>query len=817
MKRTLGEADDEAFVQLSGISKRFGAVPALAGVDLAIAAGRMVGVVGHNGAGKSTLMQILAGTLAPDAGTIHIAGHEVGQGYGVRRAHALGIRCVFQELSLCANLSAEENVRVIHPHLAGPGWRRRARRLIGDALAAIFPGHGIDTRRPICELPLGQRQMIETARAFTETDHAAQLVILDEPTASLDATATDQLLRYVVQMRARGIAVVFISHRLSEILGHADEIVVMRDGQVAGRVAAGKLDEAQLVEMMGRVRRAEPAHAPGWQGARGTLRVEQPVCLGSDFPVRLRAGEVVGLAGLDGHGQRTLLQAVFEAAGHRRAALRVSGSVAYVSGDRRAEGLFPLWSVGLNITVGNLSRLASLGFLNPARERAEAEEWRAQLDIRTPDIDRPIMSLSGGNQQKTLVARAFAAEADIVLFDDPLRGVDVGTKRELYQHVRRAADWGHAFLWYTTESAELVNCDRVYVFYRGTIVDEIDGAKLTEERVIRASFGGGRALPADLSTETTAATRHHGARLASAFRVGLPAVALVAILSVIFAMQPRAMSYSGLTILLNFALPAIFVAMAQMAVIAAGDIDLGIGAFVSLVNCIAATLLARSSLLGWFALAALVAAYAAMGTLIHVRRLPSIVITLGASFVWLGLALLVLPGPGGAPPSWLPALLAWQPPLLPLPVLASILLAGLGEFLLMHTSYGVVLRGIGSNPRAIARAGWSLLAGRAALYAFAGACGVTAGLSLTGLNTAGDATVGTQYTLISIAAVIVGGGEFVGGIATPIGTVVGAWIMLLTGSLLSFLNISTDWQLSVQGGILILVLGLRALNRRSTA
>jgi ribose transport system permease protein len=302
-----------------------------------------------------------------------------------------------------------------------------------------------------------------------------------------------------------------------------------------------------------------------------------------------------------------------------------------------------------------------------------------------------------------------------------------------------------------------------------------------------------------------------------ALRVGLPAVALIVMLGVIFAMQPRAMSYFGLTVLLNFTLPAIFAAMAQTSVIAVGDIDLGIGPFISLVNCIAATLLATRPLLGWLALAALIGLYAAMGALIHLRRLPSIVVTLGASFVWLGLALLVLPSPGGAPPAWLPALVSFQPPLVPLPVLASILLAALAWFLLMRTSYGVVLRGIGGNPRAIERAGWSLLSGRMALYALAGACGIIAGLALTGLNTAGDATVGAQYTLISIAAVIVGGGEFVGGIVTPIGTVIGAWIMLLAGSLLSFLNISTDWQLSVQGGILIVVLGLRALNRLSGA
>ncbi|MDA8051255.1 MAG: sugar ABC transporter ATP-binding protein [Rhodospirillales bacterium] len=483
-----------ALVELRGIVKNFGAVQALAGVDLEIQSGRMVSVVGHNGAGKSTLMQILGGTLAADGGTIRVAGHGVGAGYGVRRAGALGIRSVFQELSLCPNLSAEENTRVIHSALAGPGWRRRARRLIGAALDAIFPGHGIDPRRPVGDLPIGQRQMVETARAFTETDRKVRLVILDEPTASLDATATGQLLGYTAEARGRGIAVVFISHRLPEILGHADEVIVMRDGQVVGSGAAGQLTEAQLVEMMGVMRAAEPAQMAGAREWRGEIRVAAAARPDARFAVTVRAGEVVGLAGLAGHGQRALLRAVFEAAGHRRGALQVNGTVASVSGDRRIEGIFPLWSVGRNTTIGCVRRLARFGWLSPAREAAVAEEWRVRLDIRAPDIGTPILSLSGGNQQKVLVARAFAADADIILFDDPLRGVDVATKRELYRHVRRAAEAGRAFLWYTTENAELENCDRVYVFYRGVVTDEIAHAELSEERVIGASFGAEPAI-----------------------------------------------------------------------------------------------------------------------------------------------------------------------------------------------------------------------------------------------------------------------------------------------------------------------------------
>lgn len=304
-------------------------------------------------------------------------------------------------------------------------------------------------------------------------------------------------------------------------------------------------------------------------------------------------------------------------------------------------------------------------------------------------------------------------------------------------------------------------------------------------------------------------------RIGGSLRVLLPAVALAVMLGVIFHIQPRAMSYVGLRLLLNFALPLMFAAMAQLCVIAASDIDLGLGPFIGLVNVLSARLLAAQPAAGAASLALCVLAYAGMGAFIAARRLPSIVVTLGASFVWLGLALLVLPTPGGSAPAWLAALVRLRPPLVPLPVVFAAGLALLGHVLFMRSSYGVVLRGMGGAPQAVARAGWSLLAGRAVLYGLAGAFGVCGGLLLTGLNTTGDANFGTPYTLLSIAAVIVGGGEFVGGVVAPVGAVLGAFIMLLTGSLLSFMNVSTDWQLGVQGAILIVVLGLRAVQRRA--
>lgn len=478
------------FVELRNLSRRFGAVHALAGANLTIDVGRMVSVVGHNGAGKSTLVQVLAGTLPTDSGSVLVGGQDVTAGYDVRRAHALGIRCVFQELSLCPNLRVFENARIMHHALRGFGWRRRARRLICAMLNDVFPGHSIDPDRPVGELPIGERQMVETARAFTETDVPARLVILDEPTSSLDARAAEQLLRYTRSARARGIACIFISHRLAEVLAHTDEVVVMRDGKMVGGGSAEALSEEQLVEMMGMVRAETPAAAAaGVQGLEGAVQRVRDTTRAT--PLTLHAGEVVGLAGLAGHGQRELLLNLFAASHHNVSGVSVHGSVAYVSGDRQAEGVFPLWSVAENVAVGSLPQLGRLGLISLDAESRLASDWQRQLAIRTPDMAAPITGLSGGNQQKVLVARAFATGADIVLFDDPLRGVDIGTKGEFYGHVRRQAEAGRAFLWYTTENAELANCDRVYVFYQGRITDVIRRAELTEERLIRSSFREG--------------------------------------------------------------------------------------------------------------------------------------------------------------------------------------------------------------------------------------------------------------------------------------------------------------------------------------
>ena len=483
---------DPKLVALDGVEKSFGAVRALDGVSLEIGRGECVGIVGHNGAGKSTLMHILAGSAKPDRGRIAIGGAEQ-HGYSTAQAKALGIRCVFQELSLCPNLTVAENARVFHPAIRGFNWRREAGRLIVGKLDEIFPGHGIGASDLVQTLSIGRRQMVEIARAFTVTVEPAHLVILDEPTSSLDEHTAGQLLKYVRRCIGEGVSCALISHILGEVLGNCDRIAVMRDGRVVVNDSAASFDRARLIGAMGGVEadahQAQAASAQAHAGAAVMVRI-RPDRQPDGAELIARQGEIIGLAGLAGHGQTDLLIATFDAASRRRGDAEVNAPVALVAGDRQSDGVFPQWSISQNIGIRSIGRLRVGPLISPRLEAELANSWRERIKIRTPDVDNNILSLSGGNQQKALFARALGSDGQIVLMDDPMRGVDYGTKLEVYDLVRDEANGGRTFLWYTTETEELKNCDRVYVFREGVIVAHLGREELTEERVIHASFAG---------------------------------------------------------------------------------------------------------------------------------------------------------------------------------------------------------------------------------------------------------------------------------------------------------------------------------------
>ena len=480
-----------SLVDFVGVEKSYGAVRALDGADFSLGTGECVGVVGHNGAGKSTLMHVLNGGVTPDRGRLVVAGAEQLH-WTSARAQALGLRCVFQELSLCPNLTVAENARVVHPAIYGFGWRRRAGRLILDKLDEIFPGHGVRLGDLVQDLTIGRRQMVEIARAFSVSDAAARLVILDEPTSSLDAHTAAQLLAHVRRSVEAGVSCVLISHILGEVLSACDRIVVMRDGRVVLADVARNFDRAKLVGAMGGIEPESPrAQGAAAIGARGETRVVvrlRPERQADDREFVALEGEIVGLAGLAGHGQTDLLLATFAAASHSRATATVSAPVALVAGDRQSDGVFPGWSIANNIGVRSLKKFRSGPLLSGRLEDELANAWRERIKIRTPDVHSNILSLSGGNQQKALFARALASDARIMLMDDPMRGVDFGTKLEVYDLIRAEAALGRTFLWYTTEVDELKNCDRAYVFRNGAIVAELARDELNEEQVIHSSF-----------------------------------------------------------------------------------------------------------------------------------------------------------------------------------------------------------------------------------------------------------------------------------------------------------------------------------------
>ena len=295
-------------------------------------------------------------------------------------------------------------------------------------------------------------------------------------------------------------------------------------------------------------------------------------------------------------------------------------------------------------------------------------------------------------------------------------------------------------------------------------------------------------------------------------RALLPTLSLTLILLGIAWLNPRAISYFGFNLMLNLAIPITLATMAQMFVITGNELDLSIGTFVGFVGCVTATWLRDAPLLGALALLGAIGVYATLGALVHLRNLPSIVVTLGMSFVWQGLAILLLPKPGGKAPDWLLHFMGFRPPWVPFPIVAAVLIAVAAHVGLMRTSYGAILRGSGGNPVAISRAGWSLFKTKVTMFTLAGVFGVLSGMALIGITTSADANIGNGYTLLSIAGVILGGGEFVGGRVSPIGAVIGALTLALAASpLLTFMHIPPDWQVGANGAILIIVLAARAI------
>lgn len=493
-------------LEAEGVSKRFGGIVALNGMRFSARAGEVHAILGENGAGKSTFLQILSGALQPDGGDIRLRGaaHRIAN---PRAARAAGIAPVFQELSLVPDLTVAENIWYRDEQLTPLGTI--ARRQLNARTAALFDALGLRPIRPdatVRALAIGQRQLVEIAKGLSRDP---DILILDEATSALLPTEVDWLLSVARKRAADGKLVLYISHRMNEVRRVADRITVLRNGETVGTAETASLTDEDIVSMMlgRRLSRLFPERV-----ATATPRVAlgtRDLSVGRQLRglnLTLHEGEILGVAGLQGHGQRELFMALYGMAKVQgtievwgkptairgpRHALSSSVGIALLPEDRRGQGLLLDKPVRENLALAALRKVTRRGFIDARAERAMVAAAQQQLQIKIDSGEQLAGTLSGGNQQKVVLAKLLATEAKILLFYDPTRGVDVGTKAEIFTLMRRLAAEGRAILFYSTDLAELANvADRTMVLSYGRLAGILSGADVTEDRILAATMAG---------------------------------------------------------------------------------------------------------------------------------------------------------------------------------------------------------------------------------------------------------------------------------------------------------------------------------------
>jgi ribose transport system ATP-binding protein len=837
-----GPERNDPVLAVVDIDKSFPGVHALKHATFDCLPGEIHGLVGENGAGKSTLMRVLAGVLRPDSGCIHVRGDEV-ELTSPRHAHDLGIAMVYQDTRLVDDLDVAQNIWLEREPGAFLLIDRRTMAIRARSILQRL-GLKIDLHRLIRELSTAERQIVEIARALT-TNPA--VLILDEPTSALDRNEVERLFGILRGLRETGRGIVFISHRLPEVLEISDRITVMKDGEIVETVTNQAITEDLLVSRM--VGRQLSLAFPPRQSQVGSPVLEvsnlaSPTYF-SDVSFTVNKGEIVGLGGIQGNGQREIVRALYgllNTSGEiklngSRVTLRspndaIRAGVVYVPADRRGESLFVQHSIIKNVAAPHLPAWSRFGVLDQPQERKAVSGIINRFQVRTPSSEQPIGFLSGGNQQKVVVGRWLLARPNLYIFDEPTIGVDVATKLELYRVLRQLADQGAAVLVLASDVLELIGLsDRILVVAHGTIVDRVPASDATEERVVGSAVTGAKPSAESDAESTNPAIRNpagkQGRSTSSRKPLGLGDIAwrryagaallagLILMICIYTASQARYfLTERNLGNLVIQIVPLALVAVGQMAVILVGGIDLSVGPLISLTTTLASYLVVNGQNEGLgvalcIGTGLLVGAFNSL--LILGLKIPDLISTLSTYSVVLGLALIVRPSPGGTVSDAFSDMITMRLGWLPVAGLVVLAFCGMAEFCLVRSRIGVRLYATGSRAEAAFLVGIPVSRVRLSAYLFSGVLAAIAGLVIAARIGSGDPQAGTQFTLSSIAAVVVGGTSVFGGRGTAVGTLLGAILLVLLQDVLNQLHVTAYYQYIWTGGLLLIAVALYSI------
>lgn len=816
---------DTPLLQIDGVTKIFPGVRALDRVTFSVLPGEVHALVGENGAGKSTLMAVASGALRADEGTVRIAGRMLEGDPDAARDSGLAI--VRQEPALMPDLTVAENLYLGVPHSLRPSLSDAVPWAL-SLLKRWSADVSIDPRARVAGLNPEQRFIVEIVKALAADP---MVLVLDEPTEHLLGEDVERLFARINEVTERGASVVYISHRIREVQRIAQRLTVLRDGQGQGTYDAAGMDEHRIVELIvgGELNREFPTKAEEAFGA--VVEVKRLRGSGfTDVSMNVLRGEIVGLAGIDANGQREFMRAL---AGINRSqgevsingkivsvrdSLKASDSgIRYIPGDRHREGVFGELSVRENFSIRSLVRDVSCGLVNGRSEVARAREAVLQFAVKTPTVETPVASLSGGNQQKLVLASVLASEPSLFLVDEPTQGVDVGARMEIYRTLRSAAQRGIPVIVVSSDSQEVAGlCDRVLIFSRGHIVQELVGSSVNES-----------AITAAVLTSTTVRERRHDS-ISSLWKWAagdLAPIAMLALSVLLLGAYATSVNEFYLTARnMSGVLPLVatlaIVAFGQQLLMLVGGIDLSVGPLMGLIVVAQSFFLIDGApldhqVLGWVLILVIAASVGLLNwLLVDPLGLHPMVATLATYMAIQAASLILRPVPGGLIADQITETIGISFGFIPLVILVAIAMALALEYGLFRHAWGISLRGFGSRPEAARVVG---VKPRVMLLAAYVGCSLLAGLASIPMLSqvgSGDPGAGLGYTLSSIAAVVLGGASLFGGRGSFVGALLGAVLITQVNVVTTFLGLTDAWQSYLLGAMILASVALYSKSRQ---